>query len=150
MTDDGLKAGWDRSMLALMIWREARGETMEGKIAVGFTVLNRVAHPGWWGHDVAQVIGARWQYSSMTDPRDPQLTAWPTASDALFLDCLRVADEVLAGSVDNPVPGADSYYAVSMPTPPKWADPAKFVKQIGRHLFYNLDGDPGPPPTQTA
>jgi len=64
---------WHTALLALMLWREARGESDEAKIAVAHTVVNRVAHPGWWGRTVDDVIAKKWQYSSMTDPGDPQL-----------------------------------------------------------------------------
>jgi hypothetical protein len=40
----------------------------------------------------------------------------------------------------NPAPGADSHFDISI-APPAWATPHKFVKQIGRLRFYNLDRD---------
>lgn len=134
----------DVYLLALTTWREARGEPRPGKIAVAYTVMNRVAHPKWWGMTVAEVIFKKWQYSSMTDPNDPQLKLLPTPYDAQgfyeWVDCLRVARDVYEKSIANPAPGADSYFADYIPTP-KWADPKKFVVKIGHHSFYDLDSD---------
>lgn len=131
----------NRFMLALCIWREARAEPLEGRVAVAFTVLNRAKHPGWWGNDVYSVVTKPWQYSSITAPGDKQLHLFPKLSDTTWLECLQVASDVLDGDVPNPVPGADSYFADYIPAP-KWATADKFVRQIGHHLFYNLDGDP--------
>jgi spore germination cell wall hydrolase CwlJ-like protein len=86
-----------------------------------------------------EVLFKRWQYSSLTDPRDPQLTTWPK-DDPVWGQCLYVADGVLNGVFSNPVPGADSYHDISIPAP-AWATPEMFVKQIGKLRFYNVDKD---------
>jgi spore germination cell wall hydrolase CwlJ-like protein len=122
-------------------WREARGEGDACLTAVMQSIMNRVRHPGWWGNTVSKVVTKPWQYSSLTDPRDRQLTLWPVDGDAQWEKCLMIADSILSGSAPDPTPGADSYYDVSIP-PPYWADPRKFVGQVGKIRFYNLDGDP--------
>ena len=131
--------------LALAIWREARGEPQLGRTAVGYSILNRVARPSWWGRTVDEVITKKWQYSSLTDPRDKQLTRWPLLSDISWQECLGVAMQLLfpgvaAAPVDNPVPGADSYYDVSI-TAPKWTVTARKCGQVGRIIFYDVDHD---------
>jgi spore germination cell wall hydrolase CwlJ-like protein len=125
--------------LALVTWREARGEGTEGMTAVACSIMNRVKNPKWWGKDVTSVITKKWQYSSMTDPNDKQLSTWP-GNDPWWDKALTVAQVVYDSKVENPVGGADSYYDISIP-PPKWADQTKFVKQVGRIKFYNLDDD---------
>ena len=125
--------------LALVIWREARGEGRECMTAVAQSIMNRVKNPKWWGTNVTSVCTKKWQYSSMTDPNDKQLTTWP-GLDPWWTMALEVAQKVYEGQIDNIVPGADSYYDISIP-PPKWADQTKFVKQVGRIKFYNLDDD---------
>jgi len=129
--------------LGFVLWREARAESHEGKIALVFSILNRVEHPKWWGNDVISVITKPWQYSSMTDPKDPQLTKYP-GSDPAWADCLQVAMDVYDRKIaPNPVPGADSYYAISMDkagNPPPWSKTAKLVAQVGNHKFYDTDG----------
>ena len=138
--NDELKRCQDVVFLALVIWREARGETAECRAGVGHSILNRVKRPSWWGNDILSVCTKKWQYSSMTDPKDPQLTRWPISLDASWVACLQLAADILNGKIENPVPGADSYFDISIPAP-KWATPETFVKQIDKIKFYNLDHD---------
>lgn len=127
------------TFMALTVWREARGESMVGKAGVAHSIMNRVRHPKWWGKTVMEVLFKKWQYSSLTDPNDKQLTTWPQ-NDPIWRECLTVAHDVYYGLMDNPVPEADSYHDISIPSP-KWATPDMFVRQVGRLKFYNVDGD---------
>lgn len=126
--------------LGFVLWREARGESRAGKIALVFSIMNRVEHPKWWGNDIPSVIAKKWQYSSMTAPGDPNLIQYPLF-DQSWADCVSAAMTVYDKQVQNPVPGADSYYATSMASPPPWAKQEQFVIQVGAHRFYNTDGD---------
>ncbi len=130
----------DVFMLALVIWREARGEPREGQIAVGYSIMNRVARPAWWGDSVLAVCTKKWQYSSMTDPNDRQLAKWPSEADQQWQQAMSIARGVYDKELPNPAPGADSYFADTI-LPPKWAAPEKFVVKIGHHEFYDLDSD---------
>lgn len=130
----------DVFMLALVMWREARGEPTEGLVAVGYSIMNRVDRPSWWGFTVLSVVAKKWQYSSMTDPNDKQLTMWPKDEDSQWQRCLSLAQQIYGKEIPNPAPGADSYFADTIP-PPKWADEKKFVVKIGHHSFYDLDSD---------
>lgn len=126
--------------LALVVYREARSEPLGARTGVACTVLNRVARRGWWGDSIDTVICKKWQYSSMTDPKDVQLTKWPLLSDPTWIECLRVADEVLRGALGNPIPGADSYHDDSI-SPPAWTKGARFCGKLGRLNFYDVDHD---------
>ena len=127
--------------LAFVIWREARGEPIEVRIAVAWSILNRVAKPSWWGRDVDQVVTKAWQYSSLTDPRDPQLAkAWPLIDDKQWRECMEIAQNVLRNAIPCPLPGADSYYDTSIPAP-SWTAQARFCGQLGRIRFYDTDRD---------
>ncbi len=138
---NALKQEADLVFLALTVWREARGQSEECQAGVAYSILNRVKRPSWWGNDICSVVFKRLQYSSLTYPRDPQLTTWPSKSDdPAWIQCLQVANEAICGVSDNPVPGADSYHDISIPAP-KWANPKMFVKQIGRIRFFNVDRD---------
>jgi len=130
---------WILGQLALLIWREARSEPYVGKVAVGWTVRDRVEHPKWWGDSYTAVMAKKWQYSSLAAPGDPQLIRWPVWPDPSFTECLRAADAVIHGTAPNPCPGADSYYATYIPAP-SWAKDAQFVGAIGGHKFYDCDG----------
>ena len=130
----------EKVFLALVIWREARGVSNTAKVAVALSIMNRVARPAWWGRDLLSVIFKKWQYSSLTDPKDRQLTTWPQKDAPDWIECLQVASDAVDGILKNPVPGADGYYDTSIP-PPKWATPETFVAQIDNLRFYNLDRD---------
>jgi N-acetylmuramoyl-L-alanine amidase len=127
-------------LLALVIWREARGEGPLCMTAVACSIRNRVSRPGWWGKDYISVISKKWQYSSMSAPGDPQLIIYPQIGDAAFDKALEIADQVINEVVKNPVPGADSFYDDSI-SPPRWATKDTFVAKIGRMNFHNLDKD---------
>lgn len=130
----------DLVFLALVIWREARGEADETKAAVAHAILNRVARPSWWGKTISGVLFKKWQFSSMTDPHDRQLTTWPADNDPSWASCLELADKVLSGRAVNHVQGADSYFDISIPAP-AWTKYARFCGQIGRIKFYDVDHD---------
>lgn len=130
----------ETSFLALLIWREARGQPFEGMVAVAWTARNRVESPKWWGTDYLSVIGKKWQYSAMAAPGDPQLILYPKSDDKEFIVALHIAEAVIAGNIPHPAPGADSYFATTI-QPPDWATDDKFVKQIGAHRFFNIDED---------
>lgn len=136
---------YEITLLALTLWREARGESTDAKIAVAHTVKNRIDNPGWWGNDWISVLTKKWQYSSLTDPNDKQLTTWPKADDHVFEECLSIAEMVVRGVYNSPLKGIDSYYDDSLQGDlrPKWAKehPERFVGKIGRLNFYNMDCD---------
>jgi spore germination cell wall hydrolase CwlJ-like protein len=127
---------------ALTVWREARNQSAEGKLAVAYTIVERASRPGWWNKgkagSVVAVVAMPWQYSSITDPKDPQLRFFPAEADAEWDACVTAMRDALAGSKPNPVPGADSYYATSMAQPPGWATEQRFKGQVGDHRFYKL------------
>lgn len=132
---------YETALLALVIWREARGEGELGMRAVACSIHNRVERPTWWGTSYASVIGKKYQYSSMAAPGDPQLIRYPDMNDSMFAEALQIADAIIADEpIGNPVAGADSFYDVSIP-PPDWATPECFVGQVGRIRFFNVDHD---------
>lgn len=140
MANDGLKDRAAFGLFVLMLWREARGETDECIAAVAHCVLNRIKRASWWGNSLYSVVTKKWQFSSMTDPRDKQLALFASEGDLSWHRCLSIADKVLRGEIANPVPGADSYFDISIGDP-KWTKDARFVAQIGRIKFYDVDHD---------
>ena len=136
MTDD---LASDKVFLALAVWREARGESLDTQTAVAMSILNRVHKPCWWGKDIMSVVFKKWQYSSLTDPKDRQLTIWPE-NNAIWKQCLMVASDAIYGMAKDLAPGADSYFDDSI-LRPKWANDTNFVCKIGRLNFHNVDKD---------
>lgn len=126
---------------ALCIWREARGESYQTKLAVAYSIMNRVSHPKWWGTSLIQVVGKLWQYSSMTAKGDPNLIQYPPREDdPYWQECLKAMDSAYFGKEPNPVPGADSYHDTSIQTPAQWGNP-RFVGQVGHMKFFDSDND---------
>lgn len=139
---DSLNSAMEISLLAIMVWREARGESFEGKLQVAWTVRNRVEHPKWWGKTFSEVITKKWQYSSMTDPKDPQLKLYPIVNEIAVSECLNAAYMAYQRvATKKPLyPSADSYFDDSI-KPPVWATADKFLGKIGHLNFYNIDMD---------
>jgi N-acetylmuramoyl-L-alanine amidase len=133
----GIEA-YSLSLVALCIWREARSEPDEGMIAVGCTIRERVNSPKWWGNSYISCVTKKWQFSSMSDPSDPQLAAYPREDDPTFLRCLEIAEYVMSGEYVHPMPRSTHYYAEYIPAP-GWAARAEYIGKIGRHLFFHLD-----------
>lgn len=133
---------WEFALFALTIWREARGEPHRGKLGVAWSIRNRVMKPGkdWWGNDWEEVILKKWQYSSISDPSDPNVKILPgdPKTDATWAECLAVAEDVYGNIVADPTGGATHYHAAWMTGDklPKWAETAQFKVQLGNHLFY--------------
>ena len=90
------------------------------------------------GRDVLSVTTKPWQYSSLTDPHDPQLTKWPSSNDPAWDQCLGVATAAIGAAEPNPVPSATHYHDISIDLPTAWGK-ATLLRQIGRLLFYSLE-----------
>ncbi len=134
----------DIGLLALVLWREARGEDVATKRAVAWSIRNRVANPGWWGKTWWGVILMPEQYSSFNH-NDPNATKWPLQIDPSWEECLSVAISVYTEdvkqtpSIPDPTSGATSYFDRSMDSnPPSWAldRSMKHVLNSGNLRFY--------------
>lgn len=124
---------WDlynQFLLALVMWREARGEGLEGMKAVGCVVRNRVRNDTW-----SQIITAKWQFSSMTASGDPELAVWPAQDDPQFLQCLNLAPDIYSGKVPDNTNGATHYFNPNVVLP-SWATNMTLSATIGHHVFY--------------
>lgn len=141
--------GWteyEQVMLALCLWREARGETIECQEWIAWTVRNR-CRKGWWNPS-GTLIGAiihPYQYSSITDPADRQLIKFPTLSkhngdwipDQAMMQIFYVVNQVMMMPDDMAPTDSDSYYDDSI-DPPAWAVPENARGKIGRISFFKV------------
>jgi spore germination cell wall hydrolase CwlJ-like protein len=125
-------------MLALAIWREARGEVYAAKQGVAWVIQNRVLNPGWWGHDLVGVILMPFQFSSFNSG-DPNATKFPAEADPSWADSLDVANKVIADALPDNTSGATSYFDNSI-APPGWATDGSQVHtvDIGNLHFYKV------------
>lgn len=128
----------DVDVVARTIMGEARGESDQGKIAVGWVIANRVVAGKWYSGSVFEVCRKPYQFScwNVGDPNLSIITR-AKAGDPVFDSCIEVAQKVLSQSVGDPTGKATHYYANYI-SQPAWAkSPAMFTTQIGVHLFYN-------------
>ncbi len=124
----------DDFMLALCMWREARGDGAAGMTAVGCVVRNRVtAHGSGYYSEIVRAL----QFSSITAKGDPQLTLYPQLSDGTWGMAQTLAKEVISGplALEDITGGAQFYYATTIPLP-SWAEGMTMTCQIGRQRFY--------------
>lgn len=131
----------DRDILARTLWGEARGEGLDGQIAVGWTIRNRVfdGNPrSWWGEGYAGVCQAQYQFScwNKNDPNFAYLSGAKAIPVRELVQAFKAADQVITGAVGDPTGGATHYYATTMPRPPIWANSAKQTLELGHHMFF--------------
>lgn len=131
----------DVDIMARTIFGEARGESDQGRAAVGWVIINRVkfaqASGGyWWGNTIRQVCLKPWQFSCWND-NDPNRSVITsvTPTNRVFKRCLEIAEGVISGRITTPVDVATHYYATYI-SPPPWVRGATFVIKIGVHRFY--------------
>lgn len=134
--------------LATMIYGEARGENLQGQVAVAFTVLNRVGKAQ--NKTVCNVVLAPKQYSIFND--NPALRAAAVNPDIephqkniidqqSWKDAVKIAQDVMRNKLDDPTFGATHYLApklmaIKKYTMPKWSRVYAHVATIGNHKFY--------------
>ena len=107
----------EADLMALCIYREARGEGMMGKRGVGHVILNRVNARSFFGHDVASVILKPYQFSSF-NASDPNVDVWPDDADAAWIDCQAAAHQVLNWNDPDLTAGALYYFSPPLTVAP--------------------------------
>lgn len=133
----------DLEVMARTLYGEARGESYEGKIAVGHVIVNRSKRNGYGGPTISGVCRKRLQFSCWNsfDPMLPKINA---ATVEQLADCIRAAVDVLTGKVADPTNGATHYLnpeatkKIRGGSLPDWADMKKLTVKIGLHWFYKL------------
>jgi len=113
--------------LAKNIYYEARGEPMNGKIAVAQVTLNRVTHRTEFQSSICQVVYAKHQFSwTMEQYREPRGEAW--------LEAKTIAKAVVVGTVH--LPNFKALYFHNLTVKPQWNKTKELVAKIGNHIFY--------------
>lgn len=113
----------ERDLLARLIHAEARGESLEGQIAVGAVVINRVKSDKF-PDTITEVIYQKGQFSPIalgTMPKVPQESA------------VEAAERALAG--EDPTGGALFFYNPKTTAAPEFWKTRPVIKQIGNHNF---------------
>lgn len=128
---------YNTSLLAVVAYREARGEGPEGIRAVMNVIKNRV-NAGWG--DWSKVITGRNQFTSISVPGNSQTVIWPAKPDPIFDTCMAIATDVMAGtSADNT--GGALYYGNPRDITSSWfinnvVNKRPKTASIGLHDFY--------------
>ena len=139
---------YEDQVFGLTIYGEARGESRDGKIAVGSVILERVDHRDWDGKTIKEVCLMPYQFSCYL-PADPNYYKllmiaqhWDDsfiASGPLYL-CFAIARGMMDGKIPRTPEIAANHccqYATQRGTENvTWDDKMKLVAKINHHLFY--------------
>jgi len=143
----------DIQLMGLCIEREAGGELLEGKIAVGTVIMERVDYRDWDGKTIKEVILKPWQFSwTMSKAgEDYYNEAVDIASNFLNelnrRSSLAVSYAIAMGLIEGKIPRDPDLSKVHCcqylnpkvagKTKKKWlASGMKVIKVIGNHEFY--------------
>jgi N-acetylmuramoyl-L-alanine amidase len=136
----------DKQLIALAIYGEARGESMQGKIAVGSVILERVDKKGWMGKTIQEVCLKPYQFSCFL-PNDPNFPALKLIAEnwnekyknSLSLQqCYNVSRGLIDGLIQR-TPEIVQHHITQYKTvncKASWADKMKLIMTIGNHQFY--------------
>ncbi len=131
----------DIELLTLVMYGEARGEGLDGMLAVGSVVLNRVKQKVY-GNGIKGVILKKYQFSTFNE-RDPNREsliriAFDFKSHLESFLTLRagywVAKGLLEGYLHSNVGDANHYNTKGVD--PKWDDNMTLIRVIGNHEFF--------------
>lgn len=144
--------------LATNIYHEARGESLEGKVAVANVVINRVKSPKypdqicdvvyqavystwWWEHHQRKVpVRNRCQFSWFCDGKSDDVRLTDSRGNVIkanlsaWEDSLAVALEAVKGDLLDITEGATHYHANYVQ--PEWSFVLVQVDTIDNHTFY--------------
>ena len=138
----------DDVLLGLCIWAEARGEPVEGQVAVAWVVRRRVERRR--STYSAQILSP-YQFSAFnpTDPNRAKIDDMALMSDvgrdhvAGWRQAFYVARGVIGNWLVDNVKGADHYVTLALTRSeqaPAWADPDRQVAVLHNHVFFDLEG----------
>jgi len=117
----------DIQCLAQNIYFEARGEPIEGKIAVAQVTINRLNHKIHFEKTICGVVYAHKQFS-WTEQHN-KIKDWKQWREAKYL-----AKIIITGQIK--LPKFPALYFHNQTVLPKWAKKHTFLATIGSHSFY--------------
>jgi spore germination cell wall hydrolase CwlJ-like protein len=119
----------EMNCIATAVYFEARGESVEGQLAVARVVMNRAAsgrYPASWCSVVKQPAQFSFVQHGQFPYADPNCDAWKKAE--------AVAELAVANVVPSVGPDVLWYHADYVA--PSWRRNLQEVQQIGAHIFY--------------
>ena len=121
----------EANCIAVAVYHEARGESLEGQLAVAKVIMNRAAsgkYPTSW----CGVVKQPWQFS-FVNPRSGYMPSVDQAS-ASWRKALGVTRLAVANAVQS-VPEDCLWYHADY-VAPSWGRRLTRVEKIGAHIFY--------------
>ena len=118
----------DLDLLTVCIYGEARNQGLEGMLAVGSVINNRVRRGGWFGNSMHTVILKPMQFSCLNEGDPNRATLEHIAIDfkdslsrlSILKHCYLIAKGILEGMLSSPI-GSACYYNTTG-CDPKWDD----------------------------
>jgi len=131
----------ERECLAKAIYWEARNQSLDGKIAVGFVVINRV-NAGLWDDSVCKVVFQGCQFSWVCNGNAKKNPASNKnyAEQLAWAESIALANELLSeyNEIQDVTFGAVYFHAHYVrPNWSKWKKIERTVR-IDDHVFYRL------------
>jgi hypothetical protein len=126
----GLPLDQEANCLATAVYFEARGETLEGQLAVARVVMNRAAsgkYPTTW----CEVMTQPWQFSFV----NPRTGRYPAVTDGESWRKAQGIARLAMANVIESVPTDVLWYHADYVSP-SWGRRLSYVDKIGPHIFY--------------
>ena len=122
----------EEQLLALCIWREARGELFLVKMCVGQVIVNRAKVACWWNGDTVSIratILHPFQFSSF-NADDPNADKWPEDDSQAWQDSILAQKSAMNQSLADPTDGATYYFDKSISWPSGWGKEADYENTV--------------------
>jgi N-acetylmuramoyl-L-alanine amidase len=126
----------DLECLTVAVFKEARGESHKGKIAVAEVIVNRKQHPKLFPKTICGVVTQQGQFSWHNGPRSLQIKPGQLKQPkdrSAYLDAKKAAVEALEGS---DVTKGSLYFVTRQASKQSWLKKKRFRVMIGQHRFY--------------
>jgi spore germination cell wall hydrolase CwlJ-like protein len=117
--------------IAIAVYHEARGEPLDGQLAVAEVIMNRAAsgrYPASW----CQVVKQPWQFS-FVNPRTGRIPA--VNRDSASWAYAQAITRIAVGNFADALPGDVLWYHADY-VAPSWGRRLAKVEKIGAHIFY--------------
>ncbi|WP_300973782.1 cell wall hydrolase [Sphingomonas sp. LHG3406-1] len=131
MNNPGVRLSAQEECIATAVYHEARGEPLDGQLAVAEVIMNRAAsgrYPGSW----CEVVKQPWQFS-FVNPRSGRMPGVNRSSAAwAYAEAItRIAVVAAADAIPSDVLWYHADYVA-----PSWGRRLARVEKIGAHIFY--------------
>jgi spore germination cell wall hydrolase CwlJ-like protein len=131
MNAPGVSLNEQEECIAIAVYHEARGEPLDGQLAVAEVIMNRAAsgrYPASW----CEVVKQPWQFS-FVHPRSGRYPAVNRSSSAWAY--AEAITRIAVGAHADALPSDVLWYHADY-VAPSWGRRLAKVEKIGAHIFY--------------